>query len=395
VVVIADALAPLVNLIMILSVTDGHEYELRKALNPPNSPNDPRGRRIEELGTYEMIWDCKFCGSTNLPAKTHKFCPNCGAAQDPATRRFPSDEEKRAVENYVRKGADLICRACSTPNASDNQFCMQCGAPLDQAERAATVGDQVRAENDRFEAQAVRDLSQERFEAEMRRVGVIKDGAKKRSLLPFILIGIAIIVCIGVIIALTAERQSTAIVTGHRWERTIAVEQFSSVRDSAWDEQVPPDAYNLTCRQEQRSTRRVQDGEDCQIRRIDNGDGTFSERRECVPTYREEPVYDQRCSYTVDRWVESREARAEGASLASSPAWPNPNLQSCTTTRLGCEREGGRSERYILILRSDNNTYECGVSQQMWETARVESSWTLDVGVVTGQPDCASLQPAA
>lgn len=364
-------------------------------MNPPIPPNNPRGRRVEELGTYEMIWDCKFCGSSNLPAKTHKFCPNCGAAQDPATRRFPSDEEKRAVENHVVKGADLICKSCSTPNAADSQFCMQCGAPLDQAERAATVGDQVRDDDGQFEAQAVRDVSQERFDSEMRRVGVIKDDSKKRSILPFILIGIAIIVCIGAIIALTAQRQSTAIVTGHRWERAIDIEQFSSVRDSAWDEQVPGDAYNVTCRQEQRSTRRVQDGEDCQVRRVDNGDGTFSERLECVPTYREEPVYDQRCNFAIDRWVVNRVAEASGANLSTAPAWPATNVQSCTSTRLGCEREGSRAEAYILVLRSDQNTYECSVSQQMWQNARIESSWTLDVGVVTGQPECDSLQPAA
>ena len=48
--------------------------------------------------TYEMLWNCQFCGTKKLLAKTHKHCPNCGGAQDPRWRFFPSDAEKVAVE---------------------------------------------------------------------------------------------------------------------------------------------------------------------------------------------------------------------------------------------------------------------------------------------------------
>ena len=52
--------------------------------------------------TYEMMWDCGFCGSSKLLGKTHRYCPGCGAAQDPSTRYFPPEEEKRYGKNTSR-----------------------------------------------------------------------------------------------------------------------------------------------------------------------------------------------------------------------------------------------------------------------------------------------------
>jgi len=57
-----------------------------------------------------MLWDCEFCGTKKLLGKTHRFCPNCGAQQDPKARYFPSDEEKVAVKDHVYVGVDKISR---------------------------------------------------------------------------------------------------------------------------------------------------------------------------------------------------------------------------------------------------------------------------------------------
>jgi hypothetical protein len=32
--------------------------------------------------TYEMFWDCGFCGTTRLLGKTHRHCPGCGWSLD-------------------------------------------------------------------------------------------------------------------------------------------------------------------------------------------------------------------------------------------------------------------------------------------------------------------------
>ncbi len=354
---------------------------------PPN-PNDPnQPDRVEQLGTYEMIWDCKFCGNKNLPAKTHKFCPTCGAAQDPQTRRFPSDEEKIEVKEHVSKGASLICPACGTPNEGDSQFCMQCGGPLDQAARAKVTGSEVRAENQAFAAGQERDLAQERLAEDLPRPPT---PARKTN--PLILIVGAVLlllICGGIIFALTAKREAAAEVVEHDWQRIIFIDQFTSVRDNAWDDQVPSDAYSVSCSERQRSSRQVPDGEECSVRRVDNGDGTFSERRECNTVYRDEPVYDNYCAYTVNRWIPSREVQASSAQ-AEAPFWPNINLTSGSS--LGAERESGRDERYIVILDVDGRRYECNVNQRAWEAAELNETFNISIGVVTNAPDCSALE---
>lgn len=364
------------------------------ATQPPNQ-RPQRGVRSEELGVYEMIWDCKFCGSTNLPAKTHKFCPNCGAAQDPASRRFPSDEEKRRVENYQPTGIDVICKACSSLNPGDARFCIQCGASLEGAQAAAKAADQVRGEGENFAAQAQRDLALERHQAEMRRVGVIKDEQpKSRTGLYIGIAVVAILIVVGIIYALTAKREATAVVMGHTWERAVYVEEFAPVPASAWCEAVPADAYAVTSRSEIRDYRQVPDGEDCQVRRVDNGDGTFREVRECTTRYRQEPIYDDRCYFTVNRWTDERVARADGQALSPAPAWPALTLNQCAVIGLGCEREGGRAENYYVNFRSDDNDFRCEFSQAEWQSIRIESIWNVDIGTITGVADCGSLQPA-
>lgn len=357
-------------------------------MTPPN-----RNSRTEDLGVYEMIWDCKFCGSQNLPAKSHKFCPTCGAAQDPVTRRFPSDSEKIAVQDYVARGADLICASCSTPNHGDSQFCQQCGAPLENAVRAQTVGVQRKRDGEAFAAGEVREVDKERHESEMARVGVTKSASTGSNRTLYIIGGVVALIIIAIAVAVFWKREASAYVTGHEWERSIAIESLNQVDDSAWCDSMPSDAYSVSRRREERSTNRVRDGETCEVQRVDQGDGTFREQRVCSPTYREEPVYDDRCYYTVDRWQEERTVDAVGVSVGDAPVWPDVNLQR-TGNCIGCEREGNRNEHYTLLLRSGENVYRCDVPFTDWQNADIESTWTLNFSVVTGQPDCGSLKPA-
>lgn len=351
--------------------------------------------RIEDLGTYEMVWDCKFCGTQSLPARTHKFCPNCGSAQDPRSRRFPADDEKRSVENYVNHGADVICAACTTPNAADAKFCQQCGAPLENAQKVGTVASQVRGENEKFDAQAKRNIDQEALDTDLRKAGALPDpnAAKGSNRGMILILGIGALIVVAVLVLIFWRRDASASVVGHEWERSINIEEFAAVPDEAWCDSMPSGAYNITQREEQRSSRSVPAGEECGIRRIDNGDGTFSERRECNTIYEEEPIYDNYCSFTVNRWVYARAISQEGLSLQDAPRWPLLQLNSGSS--LGSEREAGREETYVLILQSGDSTYRCDVSFDLWQRAQEQSGWNLEVSVVTGQPNCNSLEPAA
>jgi hypothetical protein len=85
---------------------------------------------------------------------------------------------------------------------------------------------------------------------------------------------------------------------------------------------------------------------------------------------------------------------ASGVSLSAAPIWPETNITRSGTC-IGCEREGQREENYVLVLRAGENEYRCEVPFEQWQNAAIESGWTLNISVVTGQPDCGSLEPAA
>ena len=84
---------------------------------------------------YEMLWNCEFCGAEKLLGKTHRFCPSCGAAQNPDWRYFPSDAEKVAVHDHVYHGVDKVCPACGTAQSANAEHCGRCGSPLEGAEQ--------------------------------------------------------------------------------------------------------------------------------------------------------------------------------------------------------------------------------------------------------------------
>ncbi len=354
---------------------------------------------MSESKTYEMQWDCKYCSTKKLLGKTHRFCPNCGAAQDPNARYFPADDEKVAVEDHVFVGTDKICGSCSTLNSGDAEFCQQCGAPLTNAAQAATLtNDQVIREGSgqQFLSTGSRDLEKERFDTEMQRVGVQQQKSGGRNWLLYGILGLVAVVIVGILVTVFWKQETSAYVTGHTWEREIQIEQYSAVSESAWCDAMPAGAYSITRRQEERSSRQVADGEECSMRRVDNGDGTFRESRECRTVYRSEPVYDDRCYFSLNLWVPSREVVASGEGLNEEPYWPQLQLARSGSC-LGCEREGNRKASYTVHLREDDNIYTCTMgsnSMDQWQSMPVESTWKFKVGVLSGQADCSSLEPA-
>ena len=354
---------------------------------PPAEPT-PAGAQVRRTGVYEMVWDCQFCGAKGLPAKTHQHCPNCGSPQETASRRFPSDAEKKAVANYEYKGASLICPACNTVNEGDAQFCRQCGAPLTDAARAKTIATQQRTTGAAFTADEERNVQQEELDADLKRAAPPKKGG-----VPWVLIGIVAVVAVvivGVLVALFWRRDVQAQVTELNWGRVVFVEEYRANSEGAWCDSMPGGAYSISRSERQRSVNRIPDGENCTTRRVDQGDGTFREEEVCTTRYREEPVYDDYCSYLVNRWVRSREATASGVLGQREPAWPNPNLRG--GSGLGSEREGGRDEDYRVVLTAADKTYTCTVDEALWRRIEVGASYSLPVGVISGSPDCSVLE---
>jgi len=326
--------------------------------------------RVYDAGTYQMLWDCAYCGTDKLLGLNHRFCPNCGAPQDTTRRYFPSEEDMVAVENHKFIGADVVCPACGTANAASTEYCQQCGSPLTDAAKAK-LKHASSAASGAASSQATGQLAK-------------PSRALSQRTLFAILGGVAALIVVAIVL-ITWTRDTTVSVAAHAWEREIRIEDFAPRSRGDWCNSMPGDAYRVSRSERQRGTRQVADGETCTFRNVDRGDGTFRREEVCTTNYRSEPVYDTYCNYTVDRWEYARSAETAGANR--TPVWADLRLG-------GDERESGRDADYFLELRNENNDYRCQVDEDLWTQADEGSRWTLAIGAVAGEPRCNSLEPA-
>lgn len=350
-------------------------------------------------GTYQMLWDCKFCGTQKLLGVTHRHCPNCGAAQDPAWRYFPAEEDMVTIADHKYVGADKMCPACGQPNSAANTYCTECGADLATGEVAQTQADRVIGTG-AATSDTRRDVVKESFEAEMQRIGAA-EGAKAvflglRKKEWWMVGGVALLalVIIGGIYALTYRKNAAGAVEKLTWQRTVEIEDFQPRLGGDWRDSMPGDAYSLNCYQKQRGTRRVETGSHQECKDVDQGDGSFRRECETVKEYRDEPVYDTWCDYKVDRWAYNRKVTADGEGKSPPPTWPAFTLAS-GSGRYGAEREQERYGKYAVIVREDGGKkHTCTFSNQTtWEQYDVGAKVTLKL-YITGSPDCDTLKLA-
>ncbi len=343
--------------------------------------------------TYEMQWDCRFCGTKKLLGKTHRFCPNCGAQQDPTWRYFPADSEKVAVQDHVFVGADIICKACQTLNSGKAEFCGNCGAPLSDAARATAGATRTKADGQTLEAE---DLKQRQLTDQVPQLAAAKPAARKSGgiLSKWKIIALVIVVLMGgLIFALTRTKEASAYVTGYTWERRIEIDILQPVHDKTICDRMPGAAYNISRNYEQVDTKQVADGQTCQTKQIDQGDGTFREEQECRTKYRSEPVMGYMCTFVVDRWVGSSPVVVNG-DKTTAPYWPDTNATNCLT--IGCKRESGRNERYMLMLKGDGDRpFECAVDYDLWQNTTLEKGFDVEVGTLLHNFLCSTLKPKA
>lgn len=329
------------------------------------------GQRFD-VPVYEMFWDCEYCGADKLLGKTHRHCPQCGAAQDPSSRYFPPEEEKVAVQDHVYFGADWKCASCDTPNSNASAFCGNCGTPKDGAKKVGLAHEK--------EAPPAPPPAPE----EPKKSG----GGGGRGMLIFGCLG-AVVLGFVVLCGLATfwNRTDAATVTSHTWSRSVQIQEYKSVSETDWCDEMPSGAEDVRTTQKQRDTKKVPDGEDCETKNVDNGDGTFRQEEECTTRYREEPIMDDWCSYTVAKWADLREATADGDGL--SPVWPQTQLKTCSSPRLGCQREGTRSESYTLKLKgSDGDALSCTLSESAWRNARDGQQIEVSINMLTGAASC-------
>jgi hypothetical protein len=182
----------------------------------------------------------------------------------------------------------------------------------------------------------------------------------------------------------TQEAQVT--VAGHRWQRVVAIEEFNERQEEAWRNEVPVEASVPICHDRQRSTRQVEDGEDCHTERRDKKDGTFEQVKKCKPKYRSEPVMDSWCRFSARRWKAVDEVKASANGL--SPAWPTDVPPGDTPATPGAKRQGKRTETLTLEFTGHGS---CDVSDPVWRKYTDGQKVTVEVRASSGEVACSSL----
>jgi len=316
--------------------------------------------REESQGFFEMLWDCDHCDARGLLGKSQRYCANCGAPQNPDKRYFPKPGEERRVDGHLYEGADRTCPACSTPQSARAKNCTHCGSVLDGA-------------------------------AEIRGVAEVPAAApaaarprRRRRIWPFVL-GVLVIFGFGTWWRCIRTQEAEVAVSQHSWKRTIAIEEFNERQEEAWRNEVPVQAGFPICHERQRSTRQVEDGEDCHMERRDKKDGTFEQVKKCKPRYRSEPVMDSWCRFTARRWKPVSEAKASGQGL--SPAWPTDLPPGDVPASLGARRQGTRTETLTLEFRDHGS---CDVNDAIWRKYNDGQKAKLEVHA-SGDVACGSL----
>ena len=323
---------------------------------------------------YEMLWDCTQCQTKGLLGMSHRHCPTCGAAQDAAKRYFPNPGEEVEAKDHKFVGADWNCAYCSTPNSLAAAHCTNCGAGQDGTQPVSIVVDSPAVPT----------------------IASASPGKPKWGWMRWVL-GFALFAVIALVAMFSITQNTSVTVSQKTWQREIQIERFAPISESAWCDAIPTDAYSITQSREQRSTKKIPDGQDCQETRVDKGDGTFVKRQDCTPRYREEPVYDNRCHFQINRWRVHRSVQS-GPDLSLTPVWPSVgNLADAQhgmngpMLSLGAEREGSRREVYELTLTSDGKTWNCNVSESVWAKTIQGSTAQVKVRMIGGA-DCSTLQ---
>lgn len=362
---------------------------------------------------YEMLWDCAQCGAKGLLGVSHRHCPQCGAAQDPAARYFPEPGAEVEAKHHRYVGVDWLCTFCDSPNSAAAAFCVNCGGPQDGAKDVKLVPDATDLPRQLAESvtqppagqPAPQPLSQPppqpahqpAFRRQPDNPPPASSGRSVRWL--FVVVGLVLAALAVLAYQFFSKHDETVQLADKAWTREVDVERFTSQTTSAWCDALPADAYQVTRSREQRGSKQVPDGQDCHTVRADGGDGSFTKRQECSPRYRDEPVYDTRCHYRVNRWLLLRTDKLVG-NASQMPAWPQPLLAgppsgsralSGGAALLGADRLGGQREHYQVTLQSaKGKQWTCTLSPDRWAALATGKPVTLKVRG-TGGADCDSL----
>ena len=317
----------------------------------------------KSLGFVPLIWECPSCNTQNPgPIKT---CTSCGAPQPEDVEFLQVDQEKfnfikdEALIRMAKAGPDIHCPWCGTRNPSTAKLCSNCGGELSQGGKPRQTGGAVKTV----------------AEAHARPPETPAEAGRKPLSTRNVIIGVIILAVLCVVgyfiirgIIKTDEIKAT--VTDVYWERSIGINEYMEVTQSAWQDELPADADVISCSMEYRYTSDEPQPNATEVcgepYTVDTGTGVGEVVQHCVYE-----VYDDLCDYRAWEWQPIAPVTAFGYDLA--PYWPALDL-----TRNQMETD--RTESYTIDFQGPKRDYAYSTTDlDLFLQAEPGSSWTLIV----------------
>ncbi len=326
------------------------------------------------MAIREGRWDCPTCGNTGLLGR-ELACSGCGNRRPEGVRFYLPDVAAEGTDAArvaaARAGADWICEHCGVSARATQDRCPGCGA-----ERGSSP--QQQTHEHRFGEPEEAPAPALAATAPPRR----RRGWKGPA---------ALVAIVGGLVWWNGPTEVTATVAAKDWSRAIEVQEYRTVQEEDWS--LPQGARQKRSFRAIRDYRQVLDHYETKTRQVservqtgtrtytcgqrDMGNGYFEDvtctepeyttnyRTETYqdPVYRQEPIFDTKYAYEIERWLPDDTAWARG-DAASQPVWPTPQIGRN-------EREGARIQRYVLRFTDDDGkTYEREVTEEQFQRYR-------------------------
>ena len=320
------------------------------------------------LGYVELIWTCDSCGTKNPGAI--KTCTACGAPQavnvrfeqvDANTFNFIKDE---ALIRMAQSGPDKHCPYCGTRNLADSLVCRQCSADLTVGAKSRPSGMAVGEDAQPTEYE----IDDSTLPPEQTRA------TKPLSRKVLLILMLVILIICGYFAWNTIRANRTkdikATVVSTAWERTMAIEAYTTVTESDWLSDIPSGASAYNCSSQLRDTSDTYlpgSVENCsEPYTVDTGTGIGEVVQDCVYE-----IYEDYCDYETMAWVMADTVTTQGTDVYAT--WPDPNLTQS-------QRISGRSESYTIYFDANGQSYILRTSDyEVFQQATPGSTWKLAV----------------
>lgn len=386
-------------------------------------------------GVVEGFWDCPYCGTNRIRGRYYYCpnCGKGRGKETRFYPPENITEEDLIEDREDIKNPDQYCEFCDSYINFKFKFCPNCGAERGKKNyfdvRGITKPKEERPEEYKQHEESQYEESSPENETAQNQYEK-RDPEEEEYTIPFIheydedmvgdrsldthgntdfwssiihffqrnsrpiAIGLAVVAAIFLLVAAFTPRYETVNVTGKSWTRSIDIESYEWVNESGWS--LPTGGVLQHTSSEIHHYEKVFDHtesyqESHQERYIsgyrtvthDRGNGYFDVDEEPVysyktvyetkyrDVYRDEPVYQTKYYYLIQRWVYNRTYYSSGGTR--KPFWPEYELASSD------ERVGTKHETYTITAMKGDKEKSYTTNLELWQEIATGQTYKFKV----------------